>query len=116
MVPVISIAQHISESKIFTGKLPELLSHYDSPIPCVIGTYLDAIRDETPEALDQREVANLFWDDRSRSSDVLLCSPAEGVTATFVLHYIDTKGSVPPYEEACKDKGDLRYWVCKASS
>lgn len=79
----------------------------------MIGTYLDAIRGENPEALDsKRGVASMFWDDRSRSGDVLLCSPAEGVTATFVLHYIDIKGSIPPYEEVWKDEGDLRYWVC----
>lgn len=111
VVPVISIGQHFSESEQITSKLPELLNHCDSPIPCVIGTYLDAIRGEDAEALDERGVASMFWDDRSRSNDVLLCSPAEGVTATFVLHYIDTKGSIPPYEEVWKDEGDLRYWV-----
>lgn len=113
VVPVISMEQHHSEEKDFTGKLPELLNHRDSPIPCVIGTYFDAIRQENPEALDSRSlVASMFWDDWNRASDVLLCSPAESITATFILHYIDIKGFIPPYEEVYKDEGDPRYWVC----
>ena len=112
IVPVISIERHSSEGRGITGKLPKLLNHRDAAIPCVIATYLDAIRHEDPEAPgSKREVAKMFWDDRNRSSDVLLCSPAESITATFVLHYIDTKGSIPPFEEAWKDEGDLRYWV-----
>ena len=112
IVPVISIEQHNSEGKDFTGKLPDLLNHHDSPIPCVIGTYFDAIREENPEALDSRSlVASMFWDDWNRASDVLLCSPIESIAATFVLHYIDTKHFIPPYEEVWQDEGDLRYWV-----
>ena len=118
IVPVISIEQHYTEGEGITEKLPELLNHLDSPIPCVIGTYFDAIRHENPEALDsKRMVASIFWDDRNRSGDVLLCSPAESITATSVLDYMNTEGSIPPYEEVWKDEkegdeGDLRYWVC----
>ena len=113
VVPVISIEQQNSENREFTTKLPELLKYCDSPIPCVIGTYFDAIRHENPEALDsKRWIARMFWDDWNRSSDVLLCSPAESITATSILHYIDTEGSIPPYEESWKDEEDLRYWVC----
>ena len=113
IVPVMSIEQHSSEGKEITGKLPELLNHHDSAIPCVMATYLDAIRHQDPEALgSKREVAKMFWDDWNRSDGVLLCSPTESITATFVLHYIETKGSVPPFEEVWKDEGDLRYSVC----
>lgn len=111
IVPVISLEQHHSENPEITKKLPELLNHCDSPIPCVIGTYFDAIRHD-PKAPDSKHlVASMFWDDRNRSSDVLLCSPVESIAAAFVLHYIDTEGSIPTYEEVWKDEGDLRYWV-----
>jgi len=113
IVPVISIEEHASESPRITEKLPKLLIHRDSPFPCVIGTYFDAIRQGNPEALDsKRPVASMFWDDRKRSSDVLFCSPAESITATFLLHYVSTEGCIPPYEETWKDEEDLRYWVC----
>ena len=117
IVPVISIEEHFGEGENITEKLPELLIHRDSPIPCVIGTYFDAIRNGDPEALDSKSVvASLFWDDRRRSSDVIFCSPIESVTATFVLHYLNTKGSAPSYEEAFENDQDLRYWVCGRSS
>lgn len=116
IVPVISISAHFSENIQITKKLPELLIRCDSPIPCVIGTYFDAIRQGDPEALDsKRVVARMFWNDRNRSGDVLFCSPVESVTSTFVLHYINTKGSIPPYEETWKDEEDLRYAVCYSS-
>ena len=113
IVPVISIEQYNSEEQQIKKKLPELLNHCDSPIPCVMVTYFDAVRHDNPEALDLRSLlANMFWNDWDRTNHVLLCSPPESITATFVLHYIETEGFIPPYEETWKDQQDLRYWVC----
>ena len=115
-IPVISVVQDASETDKITRRLPDLLHRLDSPIPCVIGTYFDAIRDKDPE--DTRGLkAVMFWGDVNKSNDVLLCSPVEGISAKFILDYIESHASKPPSEDVWKAQSDERYWVrCRSIS
>ena len=113
-IPVINLDQDATEDNI-TKLLPDLLNRFDSPIPCVIGTYLDAIRDDDLKAVCSL-LAGKFWGDMGKSSDVLLCSPVESVSAVFTLDYIANHASKPSFEDVWKEHSDPGYWVRRIST
>jgi len=114
-IPVVNVEEDESELDDITRRLPDLLNRFDSPIPCVIGTYLDAIRGGDLEAVCGL-LAGVFWEDMNKFNDVLLCSPVEYVSAKFVLDYIENHGSKPPFEDVWKEQLDPRYWVRRGRS
>lgn len=109
-IPISSIEEDLSESDKITEKLPKLLHQLGSPIPCVIGTYLDAIRGDKPEETSSL-IADTFWGDTGKPDDVLLCSPVEYVSAKFVLQYIEDHASKPPSKDVWDEQYDTKYWV-----
>lgn len=111
LIPVISANQDPTESDIVKRRLPDLLNRLDSPIPCVIGTYLDAVKSDQSEDA-RKDTALTFWGDKSKSDDVLLCSPVWYISAKFVLHYISNHASKPPTEDVWDKHSDPRYSVC----
>ena len=97
-----------------TRRLPDLLRRLNAPIPYVIGTYLDAIRDQDPDST-RRLTTEIFWVDINKSNDVLLCSPVEGISAKFILNYIKNHTSKPPSEDIWKELSNAKYWVRRMS-
>jgi len=112
LIPIISMVQDTMESVKITERLSELLQRLGAPIPCVIGTYLDAVPRKDIEHT-RRLTALKFWEDEDKSNDVLLCSPVGSTSAKFVLHYIDNHASKPPFEDVWAEKSDARYGALK---
>jgi len=79
-----------------------------------MGTYLDAIRGGDPDPT-RCLIADMFWEDMDKSNDVLLCSPVEGISAKFILNYIEVHASKPPSEDIWKELSDAKYWVRRMS-
>ena len=111
-IPVINVEQDSEDNVI--KRLPDLLHRFDSPIPCVIGTYLDAMHGHNLERACSLW-AGVFWGDMSKGNDVLLCSPVGRVSAKFILNYIENHASKPFFEDMWKEQLNPGYWVCRMS-